>query len=157
ALPVLRLHSVRGDEFSSGLLEAFYRAEGIAHLFTLPASPQENGIAERRIGLIMEGPAPSGVSQVDPPPLVEPLVVSSDTYGPVEGGDPAADGTAATRRSPRLEDPPGAGPGGPETGGEGSGGAETWGEGSGGADSGGAASCSGGGAVGAPAACPGIG
>ncbi|CAI7764715.1 unnamed protein product [Closterium sp. NIES-54] len=54
-----------------------------------------------------QGPAPSGVSQVDPPPLVEPLEVSSDTSGPAEGGDPAADDTAATRRSPRLETPPG--------------------------------------------------
>ncbi|CAI7871642.1 unnamed protein product [Closterium sp. NIES-53] len=35
-------------------------------------------------------PAPSGVSQVDPPPLVEPLEVSSDTSGPAEGGDPTA-------------------------------------------------------------------
>ncbi|CAI7888887.1 unnamed protein product [Closterium sp. NIES-54] len=230
-LQVLRLHSVRGDEFSSRLLEEFCRAEGIAQSFTLPASPQQNGIAERRIGLIMEvartsmihaaaphflwpfavryaahqlnlwscvsvpetlptlrwmgevgdasafwvwgalslvrgttagklssrtlrcfflgfptdalpcqfyhpalgrvlssqvvtfdelvcfyrlhphasspGPSPSGVSQVDPPPLVEPLEVSSDTSSPAEGGDPAADNTAATRRSPRLETPPG--------------------------------------------------
>ncbi|CAI7832427.1 unnamed protein product, partial [Closterium sp. NIES-53] len=41
---VLRLHSDRGGEFSSGLLAEF----------TLPASPQQNGTAERRIGLIME-------------------------------------------------------------------------------------------------------
>ncbi|CAI7907505.1 unnamed protein product [Closterium sp. NIES-54] len=40
-----------------------------------------------------QGPAPSGVSQVDPPPLVEPLEVSSDTSGPTEVGDPAADNT----------------------------------------------------------------
>ncbi|CAI7809599.1 unnamed protein product [Closterium sp. NIES-54] len=113
--------------------------EGIAQSFTLPASPQQNGIAEHRIGLVTEvartsmihaaaphflwpfavryaahqlnlwprGPAPSGVSQVNPPPLVEPLEVSYDTSGPAEGGDPAADDTAATRRSPRLETPPG--------------------------------------------------
>ncbi|CAI7845340.1 unnamed protein product [Closterium sp. NIES-53] len=54
-----------------------------------------------------QGPALSGVSQVDPPPLVEPLEVSSDTSSPAEGGDPAADDTAATHRSPRLETPPG--------------------------------------------------
>ncbi|CAI7810624.1 unnamed protein product [Closterium sp. NIES-54] len=46
------------------------------------------------------GPAPSGVSQIDPPPLVEPLEISSDSSGPAEGGDPAADDTAATRCSP---------------------------------------------------------
>ncbi|CAI7794347.1 unnamed protein product, partial [Closterium sp. NIES-54] len=52
--PDLRLHSDRGGEFSSGLFEAFYRAEGIAQSFTLPASPQHNGIGEGRISLIME-------------------------------------------------------------------------------------------------------
>ncbi|CAI7735701.1 unnamed protein product [Closterium sp. NIES-54] len=53
-LPVLRLHSDRGGEFSSDLLRAFYRAEGIRQTFTLPASPQQNGIAERRIGMVMD-------------------------------------------------------------------------------------------------------
>ncbi|CAI7869623.1 unnamed protein product [Closterium sp. NIES-54] len=123
---VLCLHSDRGGEFSSGLLAEFCRDEGIVQSFMLPASPQQNGIAERRIGLIMEvartsmihadaphfmwpfaGPAPSGVSQVDPPPSVEPLEISSESSGLDEGGDPAADATAATRRSPRLETPPG--------------------------------------------------
>ncbi|CAI7795765.1 unnamed protein product [Closterium sp. NIES-54] len=40
-LPVLRLRSDRGGE-------------GILQLFTLPDSPQQNGIAERHIGLVME-------------------------------------------------------------------------------------------------------
>ncbi|CAI7805588.1 unnamed protein product, partial [Closterium sp. NIES-53] len=44
----------RGGEFSSDLLRAFYRAEGIHQTFTLPASPQQNGIAERRIGMVMD-------------------------------------------------------------------------------------------------------
>ncbi|CAI7808655.1 unnamed protein product [Closterium sp. NIES-53] len=52
--PVLRLHSDRGGEFSSDLLRAFCRAEGIRQTFTLPASPQQNGIAERRIGMVMD-------------------------------------------------------------------------------------------------------
>ncbi|CAI7860299.1 unnamed protein product [Closterium sp. NIES-53] len=52
-LPVLRLHSDRGDEFSSSLLEEFCRDEGIRQTFTLPTFPQQNGIAERRIGLIL--------------------------------------------------------------------------------------------------------
>ncbi|CAI7867259.1 unnamed protein product [Closterium sp. NIES-53] len=122
-------------------------------------------------------------------PLVEPLVISSYTCGPDEGGDLAADDTATTRRSPCLETPPGftprasspslrpvavdtgaagggdsggedaggAGPGGAETWGAGPRGAETGGEGSGGADSGGSVRPSGGGAVGAPTAGPGIG
>ncbi|CAI7893315.1 unnamed protein product [Closterium sp. NIES-53] len=53
-LPLLRLHSHRGGEFSSDLLRDFCRGEGILQSFTLLASPQQNGIAERRIGLVME-------------------------------------------------------------------------------------------------------
>ncbi|CAI7843992.1 unnamed protein product [Closterium sp. NIES-54] len=53
-LPVLRLHSDRGGEFSSDLLRDFCRGEGILQSFTLPASPQQNGVAESRIGLVME-------------------------------------------------------------------------------------------------------
>ncbi|CAI5966103.1 unnamed protein product [Closterium sp. NIES-64] len=52
--PVLRLHSDRSGEFSSGLLRAFCRAQGIRQTFTLPDSPQQNGIAERRIGMVMD-------------------------------------------------------------------------------------------------------
>ncbi|CAI7812885.1 unnamed protein product [Closterium sp. NIES-54] len=318
-LRVLRLHSDTGGEFSSDLLAEFCRDDGIIQSFTLPASPQQNGIAERRIGLIMEvghtsminvaaphflwpfvvryaahqlnrvslpetsptlrwtgevgdasafrvwgalslvhdttasklspctlryaflcfptdappwqfchpcsrrvfssqdvtfdesvcfyrlhphashpvplaplfvvpvpppvyplppqGLAPSGVSQVDPPPLVEPLEISSGSSCPAEGGDLAANDTAATRCSPCLETPPGFPPrpsspplqpvavdtgtaGGGDIGGEDAGGAETrdagpGGEGSGGAETGGATSPSGRGAVGAPAAGPG--
>ncbi|CAI7821888.1 unnamed protein product [Closterium sp. NIES-53] len=50
--PVLRLHSDRGWEFSFALLGAFCRAQGIRPTFTLPTSPQQNGIAERRIGML---------------------------------------------------------------------------------------------------------
>ncbi|CAI7780111.1 unnamed protein product [Closterium sp. NIES-54] len=53
-LPVLRLHSDRGGDFSSKLLRDFCHGEGILQSFTLPDSPQRNGIAERRIGLVME-------------------------------------------------------------------------------------------------------
>ncbi|CAI7893501.1 unnamed protein product [Closterium sp. NIES-53] len=52
--PVLRLHSDGGGEFSSALLGAFCRAQGIRQTSTLPASPQKNGIAERRIGMVMD-------------------------------------------------------------------------------------------------------
>ncbi|CAI7852285.1 unnamed protein product, partial [Closterium sp. NIES-54] len=158
-LHVMRMHSDRGREFSSDLLRAFCRSEGICQTFTLLASPQQNGIAERRIGMVMDvprtsmihaaaphflwpfavqyaahqinlqphvslpettptlrwtgkvgdasafrGPAPSGVSQVDP---AEPVEVAVDS-GAARGADPA-----------------GAGTGGAETGGAESGGAET--------------------------------
>ncbi|CAI5945726.1 unnamed protein product [Closterium sp. NIES-64] len=52
--PVLRLQSERGGWFSSAHLGAFYRAQGIPQTFTLPASPHQNGIAERRIGMVMD-------------------------------------------------------------------------------------------------------
>ncbi|CAI5460930.1 unnamed protein product [Closterium sp. Yama58-4] len=55
-LPVLHLHSDRGGEFSSHLLQDFCRGEGILQSFTLPASPQQNGVTERRIGLVMDAP-----------------------------------------------------------------------------------------------------
>ncbi|CAI7840782.1 unnamed protein product, partial [Closterium sp. NIES-53] len=53
-LLVVDVYSHTGGEFSSDLLRAFCRAEGIRQTFTLPASPQQNGIAERRIGMVME-------------------------------------------------------------------------------------------------------
>ncbi|CAI7780064.1 unnamed protein product, partial [Closterium sp. NIES-53] len=43
-----------GGEFSSARLGAFCRAQSIRQTFTLPASPQQNGIAERRIGMVMD-------------------------------------------------------------------------------------------------------
>ncbi|CAI7785701.1 unnamed protein product, partial [Closterium sp. NIES-53] len=53
-LPVLHLHPNRGGEFSSNLLWDFCRGEGILQSFMLPDSPKQNGIAELRIGLVME-------------------------------------------------------------------------------------------------------
>ncbi|CAI7879997.1 unnamed protein product [Closterium sp. NIES-54] len=38
----------------SDILKAFCRSEGIRQTFTVPASPQQNGIAERRIGMVMD-------------------------------------------------------------------------------------------------------
>ncbi|CAI7880823.1 unnamed protein product [Closterium sp. NIES-53] len=64
--PVLRLHSDRGGEFSSDLLRAFCHAEGIRQMFTLPASPQQNGIAERRIGMVMDVARKSMIHAVAP-------------------------------------------------------------------------------------------
>ncbi|CAI7872598.1 unnamed protein product [Closterium sp. NIES-54] len=53
-IPVLCLHFYRGGEFSSDLLRELCRGEGILQSFTLPTSPQKNGIAQRCIGLVME-------------------------------------------------------------------------------------------------------
>ncbi|CAI7766333.1 unnamed protein product, partial [Closterium sp. NIES-53] len=48
---VFPLRIKEAESFSSDLLRAFCRAEGIRQTFTLPASPQQNGIAERCIGM----------------------------------------------------------------------------------------------------------
>ncbi|CAI7794700.1 unnamed protein product [Closterium sp. NIES-53] len=76
-LPVLRLHSDRGGEFSSNLLRDFCRGEGILQSFTLPDSPQQIGIAERRIGLVME---------VAPQPLSPCLLAGDLAHTALDGG-----------------------------------------------------------------------
>ncbi|CAI7777156.1 unnamed protein product [Closterium sp. NIES-53] len=48
------LHSDRGGEFRSGILRGFCGEQGISQSWTLPESPQHNGVAERRIGLVMD-------------------------------------------------------------------------------------------------------
>ncbi|CAI7863944.1 unnamed protein product [Closterium sp. NIES-54] len=65
-LPVLCLQSDRGGEFSSDLLREFCRGEGILQSFMLPASPQQSGIAERRIGLVMEVARTSMINAATP-------------------------------------------------------------------------------------------
>ncbi|CAI7738032.1 unnamed protein product, partial [Closterium sp. NIES-53] len=64
---VFPLHSKdRGGEFSSDLLRAFCRAKGIRQTFTLPDSPHKNGIAERRIGMVMDVARTSMIHAVAP-------------------------------------------------------------------------------------------
>ncbi|CAI7752467.1 unnamed protein product [Closterium sp. NIES-54] len=152
-LPVLLLHSNRGGEFSSDLLRDFCRGEGILQSFKLPDSPQQNGIAMCRIGLVMEvartsmihaatphflwlfaGPAPSGVSQVDPPPgavLDEVAVDSCAARGTASrGAEPGGAetwGADSQGAKPGVAGTGGADPGGAETRGAEPGGAETWG------------------------------
>ncbi|CAI7909654.1 unnamed protein product [Closterium sp. NIES-54] len=137
-LPVLRLHFDRGGEFSSSLLREFCRGEGILQLFTLPDSPQQNGIVERRIGLVIKvtrtsmihaapphflwpfaGPAPSGVSQVDPLPGLAPVQVAVDSgvsRGAASGGG-ASGGAMSGGAEPGGEEPGGADSEGTATGG----------------------------------------
>ncbi|CAI7765002.1 unnamed protein product, partial [Closterium sp. NIES-53] len=134
------VHDAKASKLSSRTLRCVFLG------FPTDAPPWQFYHTRERRGL-----APSGVSQVDPPPLVEPLEISSDSSCPAEGGDPAADDTVATRCSPRLETAPGFPPrpsspppqpatvdSGRETVGAEPGGAETEGEGFGGAGSGGA-------------------
>ncbi|CAI7848420.1 unnamed protein product [Closterium sp. NIES-54] len=48
------LHSDHGGEFHSGVLAGFCGEQGIRQSWTVPESPQQNGVAERRIGLVMD-------------------------------------------------------------------------------------------------------
>ncbi|CAI7825308.1 unnamed protein product, partial [Closterium sp. NIES-53] len=80
-LPVLRLHSDRGGEFSSDLLRAFCRLEGIRQTFMLPASPQQNGIVERRIGMVMDIALRGASNQ----PSASCLLAGDHTYSAVDG------------------------------------------------------------------------
>ncbi|CAI7894885.1 unnamed protein product [Closterium sp. NIES-53] len=125
-LPVLRLHSDQGGDFSSGLLEDFCGTEGIRQTFTvyfyrlhphrsspvplpplaLVSDPSPIAPLPPQV-LLPQGLAPSGVSQVEPFSLVEPVEVSSDTSGPAEGGDPTPVAFVTPRRSARLGIPPG--------------------------------------------------
>ncbi|CAI7917539.1 unnamed protein product [Closterium sp. NIES-53] len=77
--PVLRLHSDRGGEFSSDLLRAFCRVEGIRQTFTLPASPQQNGIAERRICMVMDV-ARTSMIHAAAPHFLWPFVVQNAAH-----------------------------------------------------------------------------
>ncbi|CAI7900934.1 unnamed protein product [Closterium sp. NIES-54] len=139
-LSVLRVHSNRGGEFSSDLLRDFRLGEGILQSFTVPASLQQNGVAERRIGLVMEvartslihvaaphflwpfaGPAPSGMSQVDPLPLAVPIKVDVDS-GAARGD--ASGGAEPASAEPGGAEPEGAEPAGADSEGAESGGAE---------------------------------
>ncbi|CAI7883611.1 unnamed protein product [Closterium sp. NIES-53] len=120
-LPVLLLHSDRGGEFCSRLLVDFCGAEGMVARTSMIhaaaphflwsfvvryATEQLNlwpHVSHTEISPTLRwtnplpppGAAPSGVSQVDPPPLVEPLEI------------PTAAGPRAPRHSARLAVPPG--------------------------------------------------
>ncbi|CAI7824221.1 unnamed protein product, partial [Closterium sp. NIES-53] len=82
-LPVLRLHSDRGSEISSNLLRDICRGEGILQSFTLPDSPQQNGIAECSIGLVMEVARTSMIHAAAPHFLWSGMLRISSTSGPV--------------------------------------------------------------------------
>ncbi|CAI7867160.1 unnamed protein product, partial [Closterium sp. NIES-54] len=145
-LLVLRLHSDGGGEFSSGLLEEFCRDKGIRQTFMLPASPQQNGIAERRIGLIMEV-ARTSMIHAAAPHFLCPFAVDGEGWRcvSVSGlGRALPCSRCQSEQALLLHSPQptavdsGAAATG-DTGGEGSGGAETEGEGSGGGATGGVA------------------
>ncbi|CAI7860791.1 unnamed protein product [Closterium sp. NIES-53] len=121
-LLVLHLHSDRGGEFSSDLLRDLCRGEGILQSFTLPASSQKNGVAERRIGLVME------VARVE---LGGAEPTSAEPYGAepesAEPGGADSKGAESGDAEPEGADPWGAEPEGVEHGGAESEGAESGG------------------------------
>ncbi|CAI7852173.1 unnamed protein product, partial [Closterium sp. NIES-53] len=48
------LHSDGGGDFRNSTLKAFYSTEGILQTFTLPDSPQQNGVAESRNRILVQ-------------------------------------------------------------------------------------------------------
>ncbi|CAI7740184.1 unnamed protein product [Closterium sp. NIES-53] len=154
-LPVLRLHSDKGGEFSSDLLRDFCRGEGILQPFTLPDSSQQNGFAERHIGLVMEprGTASSGgpagaLPSLSPRPetlspqqlrewLVRRARLRSGATGAGGTGVAGAGGAGVTIGAGGTGGTAAAGPGGARTRGAGAVGAGAGGTGTGGAGAGG--------------------
>ncbi|CAI7786996.1 unnamed protein product, partial [Closterium sp. NIES-54] len=100
-LPILRLHSDRGGEFSSNLLRDFCHGEGMTQSFTLLASPQENGIAERRIGLVMEVARTSMIHTV-PPHFLWPFAVGDASVFRVWGSCAFVRDTSTDKLSARA-------------------------------------------------------
>lgn len=54
-LPVKRIRSDNGGEFVSGEWNAYYSESGIRHERTVPYSPEQNGKAERAVGIVKNG------------------------------------------------------------------------------------------------------
>jgi transposase InsO family protein len=48
------LRTDRGGEYTSGILDEFCKEHGIIHHYTLPYTPQQNGVAERRNRTLMD-------------------------------------------------------------------------------------------------------
>ncbi|CAI7821545.1 unnamed protein product [Closterium sp. NIES-54] len=71
------LHSDRGGEFCSGVLARFCHEQGIRQSWTIPESPQQNGVAERHIGLVMEI-AHTSLTHARAPHFLWPYADSSD-------------------------------------------------------------------------------
>ncbi|CAI7930167.1 unnamed protein product [Closterium sp. NIES-54] len=69
------LHSGHGGEFHSGILAGFCREQGMRQSWTLPESPRQNGVAERRIGLVMEI-ARTSMTHAHAPHFLWPYAVS---------------------------------------------------------------------------------
>ncbi|CAI7924841.1 unnamed protein product [Closterium sp. NIES-53] len=142
-LRVLRLHFDTGGVFSSDLLREFCHGEGILESFTLPASPQQNGISECRFGLVMEVAPTSMVHATAPHFLWTFAVRMAAVLPPYLAPCPPLSGRGGRERGsaePAGVEPGGAVPTGAESGGADPGGAETEGEDSGGAKPGGAES-----------------
>ncbi|CAI7774174.1 unnamed protein product [Closterium sp. NIES-54] len=96
-----RLHSNRGGEFSSNLLWVFCHGEGILQSFTLPDSPQQNGIAERHIGLVMEV-ARTSMIHAAAPHFLWPFAVGDASVFRAWGSRAFVRDTSADKLSPRA-------------------------------------------------------
>ncbi|CAI7883968.1 unnamed protein product [Closterium sp. NIES-54] len=127
------LHSDHGGEFCSGVLAGFCGEKGIRQSWTLPESPQQNGVAERRIGLVMDIARTSMIHARAPHFLWLSGGTSLTSVA-------CADGAHGSHRSSDTVDSVGVGAGGAATGDTRSGGARSRGAGAGGAGAGGTSS-----------------
>ena len=48
------LRTDHGEEYNSGILNNFCKEHGIIHHYTMPYTPQQNGVAERRNRTLMD-------------------------------------------------------------------------------------------------------
>ncbi|CAI7807239.1 unnamed protein product [Closterium sp. NIES-54] len=141
------LHSDRGGEFRSGILRGFCGKQGISQSWTLPESPQQNGVAECRIGLVMDI-ARTSMIHARAPHFLWPYAVHYAAHQlnlQPRVSRPEASPTSLWTGSPGvgsafrvLVDSGGVGAGGADTGGARSGVARSQGARAGGASSGGA-------------------
>ncbi|CAI7934380.1 unnamed protein product [Closterium sp. NIES-54] len=100
------LHSDREGGFRSSVLAGFCREQGIRQSWMLPESPQRNGVAERRIGLVMETTRTSMI-QARASYFLWPYAVRTrlTTPSPQSSSQPTADPAGASFQG---EDPGGA-------------------------------------------------
>ncbi|CAI7858911.1 unnamed protein product [Closterium sp. NIES-54] len=80
---------------------AFCRAQGIRQTFTLPASPQQNGIAERRIGMVMDV-ARTSMIHAAAPNFLWPFAVGDASAFRVWGSRAFVRDLSADKLSPRA-------------------------------------------------------
>ena len=53
-VPIVKIRSDHGKEFENARFESFYEKDGIKKEFSVPKTPQQNGVVERKNRVIQE-------------------------------------------------------------------------------------------------------